>query len=70
MVAIVFWAPVGGILSSLIAYPYGGLAMTLAYIGGFTAFTLITGLLALPNYVKYRSQENMTSPDIGSSAPQ
>lgn len=70
MVAIVFWAPVGGILSSLLAYPYGGLAMTLAYIGGFMAFSLITGLFALPNYVKDKSQENMTSPDIGSSASQ
>ena len=44
MISIVLWGPLGGIISSLLAYPYGLLAMVLSYFAGFMVFSLVAGL--------------------------
>jgi fructose-specific phosphotransferase system IIC component len=52
MISIVFWAPVGGIISSSLAYPYGALAMVFAYLAGFVVSSFMTGLLTYPKYTR------------------
>lgn len=52
MLIIVILAPIGGILSSILVYSYGGPVIILVYMGGCIVSILLTGLLFLPKQSK------------------
>ena len=54
---VILYAAFGGIISCLLAYPYGWLGMILAYVAGSIAFPLIAGLLTYNRPPKLRDEK-------------